>query len=129
MAQPLEEGGSALRRVLTRLLRTPALLHLTLAQQLAVVCEPPARPLRRLPLGRELGHRRPAPLELEHDIQKVLKAVVDNPSQPGALRATARGKLIIKRLDYGIGQNEWAGTGQVANEVTIDLNVVASRPR
>ncbi len=55
--------------------------------------------------------------------------VVDNPSQPGALRATARGKLIIKRLDYGIGQNEWAGTGQVANEVTIDLNVVASRPR
>lgn len=56
-------------------------------------------------------------------------AIVDNPAQPGALRATARGKLIIKRLDYGIGQNEWAGTGQVANEVTIDLNVVASRPR
>ncbi len=56
-------------------------------------------------------------------------AIVDNPAQAGTLRATARGKLIIKRLDYGIGQNEWAGTGQVANEVTIDLNVVASRPR
>jgi polyisoprenoid-binding protein YceI len=56
-------------------------------------------------------------------------AIVDNPAQPGALRATARGRLIIKRLDYGIGQNEWSGTGQVANEVTIDLNVVASRPR
>jgi polyisoprenoid-binding protein YceI len=56
-------------------------------------------------------------------------AIVDNPAQPGALRATARGRLIIKRLDYGIGQNEWAGTGQVANEVTIDLNVVASRSR
>jgi polyisoprenoid-binding protein YceI len=56
-------------------------------------------------------------------------AIVDNPAQPGAVRATARGKLIIKRLDYGVGQNEWAGTGQVANEVTIDLNVVASRPR
>ncbi|MDP1967340.1 MAG: YceI family protein [Reyranella sp.] len=56
-------------------------------------------------------------------------AIVDNPAQPGALRATARGKLIIKRLDYGVGQNEWAGTGQVANEVTIDLNIVASRPR
>ncbi|MGQ0581995.1 MAG: YceI family protein [Reyranella sp.] len=56
-------------------------------------------------------------------------AIVDNPAQPGALRATARGKLIIKRLDYGIGQNEWAGTGQVANEVTIELNVVANRPR
>ena len=47
----------------------------------------------------------------------------------GGDRYEARGKLIIKRLDYGIGQNEWAGTGQVANEVTIDLNVVASRPR
>lgn len=56
-------------------------------------------------------------------------AIVDNPAQPGALRATARGKLIIKRLDYGVGQNEWAGTGQVANEVAIDLNIVASRPR
>ena len=56
-------------------------------------------------------------------------AIVDSPAQPGALRATARGKLVIKRLDYGIGQNEWAGTGQVANEVTIDLNIVASRPR
>jgi polyisoprenoid-binding protein YceI len=56
-------------------------------------------------------------------------AIVDNPAQPGALRATARGKLIIKRLDYGVGQNEWAGTGQVANEVTIEINVVASRPK
>jgi polyisoprenoid-binding protein YceI len=56
-------------------------------------------------------------------------AIVDNPAQPGTLRATARGRLIIKRLDYGIGQNEWSGTGQVANEVTIDLNVVASRSR
>jgi polyisoprenoid-binding protein YceI len=56
-------------------------------------------------------------------------AIADNPAQPGALRATARGKLIIKRLDYGVGRNEWAGTGQVANEVAIELNVVASRPR
>jgi len=56
-------------------------------------------------------------------------AIVDDPAQPGALRATARGRLIVKRLDYGVGQNEWAGTGQVANEVTIDVNVVASRPK
>ena len=27
------------------------------------------------------------------------------------------------------GQNEWAGTGQVANEVTVDLTVVAGRSR
>ena len=56
-------------------------------------------------------------------------AIVDDPAQPGRQRATARGRLIIKRLDYGVGQNEWAGTGQVANEVTIDLNVVAGRAK
>lgn len=56
-------------------------------------------------------------------------AFADNPAQPGAVRGTARGKLLIKRLDYGVGQNEWAGTGQVANDVTIDVNVVAHRPK
>jgi len=56
-------------------------------------------------------------------------AIADQVGQPGTLRATARGRIVLKRLDYGVGQNEWAGTGQVANEVTVDLNVVASRPR
>lgn len=54
-------------------------------------------------------------------------AIADDPAQPGRLRATARGRLILKRLDFGVGQNEWAGTGQVANEVTVDLTVVAGR--
>jgi polyisoprenoid-binding protein YceI len=56
-------------------------------------------------------------------------AITDDPAQPGRLRATARGRLIIKRLDFGVGQNEWASTGQVANEVTIDLNVAAGRAK
>jgi polyisoprenoid-binding protein YceI len=56
-------------------------------------------------------------------------AVADDPAQPGRLRATARGRLNLKRLDFGVGQNEWAGTGQVANEVTVDLTVVAGRSR
>ena len=43
--------------------------------------------------------------------------------------ANARGRLEIKRLDYGVGRNEWAGTNYVANEVTIDIAIVASRPR
>ena len=55
--------------------------------------------------------------------------IADDPGRPGSLRATARGRIVLKRLDYGVGQNEWASTGQVANEVTVDLNVVASRPR
>jgi polyisoprenoid-binding protein YceI len=55
--------------------------------------------------------------------------IADDPAQPGRLRATARGRLNLKRLDFGVGQNEWAGTGQVANEVTVDLTVVAGRSR
>jgi polyisoprenoid-binding protein YceI len=43
--------------------------------------------------------------------------------------ATARGKIEIKRLDYGVGRNEWSATTHVANEVTIELSVVATRPR
>jgi polyisoprenoid-binding protein YceI len=55
--------------------------------------------------------------------------ITDDPSQPGRARATAKGRIILKRLDYGVGQNEWAATGQVANEVTVDLNVVAGRAK
>jgi polyisoprenoid-binding protein YceI len=43
-------------------------------------------------------------------------------------RAAASGRLTIKRLDYGIGRNEWAGTNYVADQITIDITVVASRP-
>lgn len=39
---------------------------------------------------------------------------------------TARldGRLIIRRLDYGLGQGQWAGTGTVANDVTVQLKLV-----
>jgi polyisoprenoid-binding protein YceI len=43
-------------------------------------------------------------------------------------QATARGNLQIKRLDYGVGRNEWASTNYVADTVTIEIAVVASRP-
>lgn len=56
-------------------------------------------------------------------------AIADDPATPGRLRGTARGRLQLKRLDYGVGQNEWAATGQVADEVTIELNVVADRAK
>jgi polyisoprenoid-binding protein YceI len=55
--------------------------------------------------------------------------IADDPAQPGRVRATARGRIVLKRLDYGVGQYEGAATGQVANEVTVDLNVVAGRTK
>ena len=42
-------------------------------------------------------------------------------------QATARGRLGIKRLDYGVGRNEWAATTYVADEVTIEFTVAATR--
>jgi polyisoprenoid-binding protein YceI len=42
--------------------------------------------------------------------------------------ATARGRLTIKRLDYAVGRGQWAATNYVADDVTIDITVVASRP-
>jgi polyisoprenoid-binding protein YceI len=56
-------------------------------------------------------------------------AIAYDPAQPGRFKGTARGRITLKRLDFGVGQNEWAGTGQVADEVTVDLNVVASRAK
>jgi polyisoprenoid-binding protein YceI len=43
-------------------------------------------------------------------------------------QATARGSLQIKRLDYGIGRNEWASTNYVADAVSIEVTVLAARP-
>jgi polyisoprenoid-binding protein YceI len=56
-------------------------------------------------------------------------AIADDPAQPGRVKGTARGRIGLKRLDFGVGQSEWAGTGQVADEVTVDLNVVAGRAK
>jgi polyisoprenoid-binding protein YceI len=65
--------------------------------------------------------------------QLTIRDVTRDVVLPFALRiqggqATASGRLAIKRLDYGIGRNEWAGTNYVADQVTIDITVVASRP-
>ncbi|HEY4170619.1 MAG TPA: YceI family protein [Reyranella sp.] len=62
-----------------------------------------------------------------------IRGVTRDVALPFSLRiqdghATARGRLTIKRLDYGIGRNEWAATTYVADDVTIDISVVASRP-
>ncbi|MFM8339440.1 MAG: YceI family protein [Fluviibacter sp.] len=36
------------------------------------------------------------------------------------------GSLVIKRLDFGLGQGQWAGTGTVANDVTVQLKLFLS---
>jgi polyisoprenoid-binding protein YceI len=51
------------------------------------------------------------------------------PGAPDRLRALAKGELKISRLDYGIGQGEWAATKTVGDQVVIDFDLQASRLR
>jgi polyisoprenoid-binding protein YceI len=62
----------------------------------------------------------------------VLPFTVTIGDQPGAadrLLAVAKGELAISRLDYGIGQGEWASTKTVGDQVVIDFELRTSRLR
>jgi polyisoprenoid-binding protein YceI len=47
----------------------------------------------------------------------------------GRQRARANGELTISRLDYGVGQREWASTRTVGEDVVIRIEITASAPR
>ena len=55
--------------------------------------------------------------------------IADDPDDAGRLLATAKGELTISRLDYGVGQGEWASTGTIGADVIIRIEVEATRPR
>lgn len=52
-----------------------------------------------------------------------------HPEADGALQAKASGELTVKRLDYGVGQGDFASTATVGDEVVIRIAIVARRPR
>lgn len=52
-------------------------------------------------------------------------AIAPDP-EAGGQEARAEGELAIKRLDYGVGQGEWAATATVADEVKIQIAIVAT---
>ena len=43
--------------------------------------------------------------------------------QSGA-QSTATGEFVVKRLDYKIGENEWADLSLVANDVRVRFKLV-----
>lgn len=51
-----------------------------------------------------------------------------DPDDPGRLRAAASGDVEVMRLDYGVGQGLWKDTSMVPNEVTIFIEIRATRP-
>lgn len=56
-------------------------------------------------------------------------SVGEHPDDPGRRLAKAAGELTISRLDYGVGQGEWAALNQVGEEVIIKIDIAASAPR
>lgn len=55
-------------------------------------------------------------------------AISPHPDEPATLQAKAVGELPIMRLDYGVGQGQWRDTSVVANEVVIQIEILATRP-
>jgi polyisoprenoid-binding protein YceI len=55
--------------------------------------------------------------------------IAEHPHDAGLLRAEARGELTISRLDYGVGQGEWASTAAVGEKVVVMIEIVAAAPR
>ena len=56
-------------------------------------------------------------------------AIADDPGDPGLLRAHATGELAISRLDYGVGQGEWASTATIGEKVVVMIDIVAAAKR
>lgn len=53
--------------------------------------------------------------------------IEDHPGDSGLERAHATGGLAISRLDYGVGQGDWASTATIAERVEIEI--LAARTR
>ena len=56
----------------------------------------------------------------------VLPFALELGGTPGERRARANGELTINRMDYGVGQGQWADTSVIADPVRITVRVVAS---
>jgi polyisoprenoid-binding protein YceI len=55
--------------------------------------------------------------------------IKDHPQEQGLLLAEADGEITISRLEFGIGQGEFASTSTVGEEVVIRIEIDATRPR
>lgn len=50
---------------------------------------------------------------------------LDVETEGGKLKFHLTSEVTIKRLEYGVGQGYWAGTGEIPNDVTIKVDVYA----
>lgn len=76
------------------------------------------------------AHGRLTIRDVEKDVTLPFElAITDQPSDPGSQQADARGELTISRLDFGVGQGEWASTAMVGEEVAIAIAIRATAQR
>lgn len=99
--------------------------------------------VQRWPMARfrtlQLSHRKGDAYEAtgELTIRDVTKDVMlpftltigADPAKPDRMLAEAKGELTISRLDYGVGQGDWASTKTIGAPVVIHVDIRASRPR
>ena len=49
-------------------------------------------------------------------------------SDAGKIFAQVNGSVVIRRLDFGVGQGEWASTGTIKDEVVVRVKLEAVTP-
>lgn len=61
----------------------------------------------------------------DRSLPVVLPFTLELSGAPGERRAVAEGALTINRIDYGVGQGQWADTSVIADAVEIAVRIVA----
>jgi polyisoprenoid-binding protein YceI len=65
-------------------------------------------------------------LSLKGVTRDIVVPIVVKPDAAGT--RTAEGVFSLKRLEYGIGEGEWADTGTVADDIRVRVRVVLQGP-
>lgn len=61
----------------------------------------------------------------DQSLPVILPFTLELSGTPGERRAMAEGALTINRIDYGVGQGQWADTSVIADAVEIAVRIVA----
>ena len=80
--------------------------------------------------GHYRAHGRLTMRDVTRDVELPFSLTIEpHPSDPTVLQARAVGELSVLRLDYGVGQGQWRDTSVVANEVAIQIEILANQPK
>lgn len=55
--------------------------------------------------------------------------IADHAADPGLAQADAHGELTISRLEFGVGQGDWAATSTIGENVVVRIEILATAKR